>query len=147
MNRALLPIVAGQGMWVRATTRMAAPATGPTTGTVGDPSRETLRVGVLGDSTAAGCGVDTHDDGFAGCLARALAARTGRTVTWEVVGEFGATSRRVRYRLLPRLGDNLDIAVLLAGATTSSPGAPPISGATTSPPSSTSSVPTPRTSR
>lgn len=116
MNPLLLPIVAAQGMWLRATLKMASPATGPTTGTAGDGSGPAIRVGILGDSTAAGCGVDTHDDAFAGCLSRALAARTGRPVTWQVVGQFGATGRRVRYRLLPRLGDDLDIAVLLAGA-------------------------------
>jgi lysophospholipase L1-like esterase len=44
-----------------------------------------------------------------------LATRSGRTVEWEVVGQHGATVRRIRYKLLPRLGDNLDLAVLLAG--------------------------------
>jgi lysophospholipase L1-like esterase len=74
-----------------------------------------LRIGVLGESTAAGCGVDTHEEGFPGCLAREFVARTGRPVTWEVVGQFGATSRRIRHRLLPELGGELDLAVLLAG--------------------------------
>jgi lysophospholipase L1-like esterase len=39
-----------------------------------------------------------------------------RPVKWEVVGQHGATARRIRYRLLPRLGENLNVAVLLAGA-------------------------------
>jgi lysophospholipase L1-like esterase len=112
----LLPIVAVQGMWVRYTIRMASPAAGPTTGTVGDAFGPPVRIAVLGESTAAGFGVDTHDDGFPGCLARELAARTRRPVTWEAVGQFGATARRIRYRLLPRLGENLNVAVLLAGA-------------------------------
>jgi lysophospholipase L1-like esterase len=38
-----------------------------------------------------------------------------RPVTWEVVGYDGATATRIRYRLLPQLGENLDVAVLLAG--------------------------------
>ena len=75
-----------------------------------------MRIAVVGESTAAGCGVDTHDHGFPGWLARELAARTRRPVRWEVVGQFGATARRIRYRLLPRLGENLHVAVLLAGA-------------------------------
>jgi lysophospholipase L1-like esterase len=74
-----------------------------------------LRIGVLGESTAAGCGVGTHEQGFAGCLARELAVQAGRTVDWEVVGQHGATARRIRYRLLSQFGENLDVAVLLAG--------------------------------
>jgi lysophospholipase L1-like esterase len=116
VNLLLLPIVAVQGMWMRSTIELASPAAGPTSGTVGDPFRPPGRIAVVGESTAAGCGVDTHDDGFPGCLARELAARTRRPVRWEVVGQFGATARRIRYRLLPRLGANLNVAVLLAGA-------------------------------
>jgi lysophospholipase L1-like esterase len=74
-----------------------------------------LRIGVLGESTAAGCGVGTHEEGFAGCLARELAVQAGRPVDWEVVGQHGATARRIRYRLLSQLGENLDVGVLLAG--------------------------------
>jgi lysophospholipase L1-like esterase len=116
VNPLLVPIAAAQGTWMRSTIKMASPAAGPTSGTVGDPFRPPVRVAVVGESTAAGCGVDTHDHGFPGWLARELAARTRRPVRWEVVGQFGATARRIRYRLLPRLGENLHVAVLLAGA-------------------------------
>jgi lysophospholipase L1-like esterase len=120
VNPLLVPIVAVQGMWMRSTIEMASPAAGPTSGTVGDPSRSPVRIAVVGESTAAGCGVDTHNDGFAGCLARELAQRIRRPVTWEVVGQHGATARRIRYRFLPQLEENLDgqrldLAVLLAG--------------------------------
>jgi lysophospholipase L1-like esterase len=74
-----------------------------------------MRIGVLGESTAAGCGVDTQEEGFSAFLAGDLATRTGRPVDWEVVGEYGATARRIRHRLMPRLGEDLDVAVLLAG--------------------------------
>ena len=32
-----------------------------------------------------------------------------------MVGQYGATARRIRHRLLPRVDDGLDVAVLLAG--------------------------------
>lgn len=115
MNPLLLPVIAVQAMWVRSTTETLPPASGPTAGTVGDGSRQHLRIAVVGESTAAGCGVGTHDDGFAGCLARELSTRTHRPVTWKVLGEPAATARRIRFRLVPRLGDNLNVAVLLAG--------------------------------
>jgi lysophospholipase L1-like esterase len=111
-----MPVVAVQGRWMRSTVKMASPATGPTSGTVADMSGPPLRIGIVGESTAAGCGVDAHDDGFPGWFARELAARTHRSVAWEVVGQFGATARRIRYRLLPQLSGDLDVAVLLAGA-------------------------------
>lgn len=115
MNPLLMPVVAFQGMRVRSSTETLPPADGPTTGTAGEPSDVPVRVAVLGESTAAGCGVDTHDEGFPGCLARKVSALTDRPVEWEVVGQNAATARRIRYRLLPELGKGLDAAVLLAG--------------------------------
>ena len=115
MNPLLLPVVAVQGMWVRRTTEALPPAAGPTAGTVGDGSHPPVRVAVLGESTAAGCGVATHEEGFAGCLARELAVRTRGPVEWDVIGLHAATARRIRHRLLPRVGGDLDLAVLLAG--------------------------------
>jgi lysophospholipase L1-like esterase len=115
VNPLLMPVVAMQAMRLRPAIDMLAPAAGPTRGTVGGGDGEPMRLGVVGESTAAGYGVDTHDDGFAGCMARELAARSGRPVSWEVVGQHGATARRIRHRLLPRLEGDLDLAAVLAG--------------------------------
>jgi len=117
VNPLLFPVIAAQGLWVRYRTEVLPPAGGASSGSVtelaaGDP----LRLAVVGESTAAGCGADTHDEAFPGALARELATRTGRPVSWDVVGQYGATSRRIRHRLLPQLGENYDLAVLLAGA-------------------------------
>ncbi|HZM75699.1 MAG TPA: SGNH/GDSL hydrolase family protein [Candidatus Limnocylindrales bacterium] len=113
MSRFLLPLAVAQGIWVRRTAEVLPVASGPTTGAVGDGSP--LRLGIVGESSAAGCGVDTHEEGFPGCLAREVAARTGRRVRWEVAGEHAATARHIRDSLLPRLETDLDVAVLLAG--------------------------------
>lgn len=135
-----LPLIAVQALWLRATVKLAPPASGPAEGVAGpagpsepienrEERREPLRIAVVGDSTAAGCGVAEHRDGFAAQLARELAARAGRPVEWRTIGQFGATSRRVRFRLLPELEQalelnrngarastqGLDAAVLLAG--------------------------------
>lgn len=115
MNRLLLPVVALQGLWVRSTFTPAEPVDGRVAGTVGAAGGPPVRVAVLGESTAAGSGVDSHDDGFAGALAALLAARTGRPVDWAVAAQPGATARRIRHRLLPRLTGDYDVAVLLAG--------------------------------
>lgn len=103
-----------QGLRARGRIEILPPAGGPTSGRTGADAAA-LRLGVLGESTAAGCGVDTHEDGFTGALARRLAGPTG-SVEWTVVGENGATSRRIRDHLLPQLTGEFDVAVLLAGA-------------------------------
>jgi lysophospholipase L1-like esterase len=128
MNPFLLPVIAAQGLYVRYSTEVLPPAGGPTTGTCPDARRsgafgtegpeaggEPVRIAVLGESTAAGCGVDGHDDGFTGHFARELSERAGRPVEWSVWGRHGATLRRIRYRLLPEVGSGLRVAVLLAG--------------------------------
>jgi lysophospholipase L1-like esterase len=116
MNRVWLPVVAVQGLWLRSTVRPASTPGGGTSGTVPGPSEAPLRLAVLGDSTAAGCGVTGDEEAFAAPFAREVAARTGRPADWQAVGQFGATARRIRFRLVPRLGDDLDVVVLLAGA-------------------------------
>ncbi|MEV4624527.1 SGNH/GDSL hydrolase family protein [Asanoa sp. NPDC049573] len=116
MNPILLPLAAAQGLWLRATLKPAPEAGGATNGTAPGVSGTPLRLAVVGDSTAAGCGATHHTEGFAAALAQRLAADTGRPVAWETVGRYGATARRVRHQLLPRLGDDLDLVVLLAGA-------------------------------
>lgn len=118
VNPLLMPIVAAQGYWVRSRTEVLPPADGPTTGEAeppGDNAGTVLRIGILGESTAAGCGAGTHDEGMPGALSRELAERTGRRVEWSVVGQNAATARRIRYKLLPQLGQELDVAVLMAG--------------------------------
>ncbi|WTX00882.1 SGNH/GDSL hydrolase family protein (plasmid) [Streptomycetaceae bacterium NBC_01309] len=116
----LLPVLALQALWVRARIEELPPAAGPTDGVVAGScagSEPALRLAVIGDSTAAGCGVDTHDEGIVGALARELSTAALRPVHWEVVGQHGATSLRIRHRLLPELRqENFDVAVLLAGA-------------------------------
>jgi lysophospholipase L1-like esterase len=117
VNPLLAPVIAAQGLWVRSSIKLLPPAAGPTTGTVGQAQAgNPVRIAVLGESTAAGCGVDTHDEGFPGSLARIVAQRTGRPVEWQAVGQHGATGRRIRYKLLPEIGQDLTLAVLLAGA-------------------------------
>lgn len=112
-----MPVVAVQGRRMRSRIGTVPPADGPTTGTVGDSAAGSpVRLAVLGESTAAGYGAHTHDNAFAGCLARELSGRTDRPVTWEVVGQYGATARRIRHRLLPQIGEDYTLAVLLAGA-------------------------------
>ena len=117
MSSLLLPVVAAQAMWKRRRTVPIPAATGPASGIVAAPGGHVpLRLAVVGDSLAAGYGVHAHDAGFGGSLARELCERTGRTVGWTAVGQYGATARRIRHRLLPRITGQADVAMVVCGA-------------------------------
>lgn len=115
MNPLLMPLVAVQGRRARSQIEVLPEAAGPTAGRTGDGGGEALRVTVVGESTAAGCGAATHEEAFAGEFAQALSRLRTRPVQWHVRGRHGATIRRVRYRMLPDLDAPVDVAVLLIG--------------------------------
>lgn len=114
MNPLLLPLVACQGVRVKRDTIRLPEAEGPRCGRVGDGPA--LRLSVVGESTAAGCGVLTHDEGMAGQLARALVS-TGLApgVEWSVTARNGATASAFRRSLLPGIPDGVDLTVVLLG--------------------------------
>jgi lysophospholipase L1-like esterase len=99
---ALMPLLIAQGRRVRATALKLPEAAGERRGVAGT-GHVGLRVLIVGDSSAAGVGVGTQDEAFAGQLAQALAARTGAAVGWQLVATSGHTAR--------------DAARALAGAT------------------------------
>ena len=115
MNPLLLPLVVAQAAYVHRTIGKEPRPEGPTNGFVASPTGETLRLLVLGDSSASGRGAPTHDLAFAGSMARAISARTGRPVEWRAMGKYGATSEKIRHGLLTKVRGTWDLAVLLVG--------------------------------
>ena len=59
----------------------------------------------IGESTMAGVGAVTHEEGFVGTLAKELAEKTQYNINWEVVAKSGYTVRKVRKRLVPKIID------------------------------------------
>jgi lysophospholipase L1-like esterase len=116
MNPLLIPLVMLQKRQAGSNMKLLPEASGPTSGVVGNPAHPPFRLAVVGESTAAGCGVASHEEGFAAALARELASRSSQSVAWNVLGQHGATTRRIRYKLLPQMEDSYDRVVLLAGA-------------------------------
>lgn len=84
-----LPVLLTQGLRVRRETVRLPDADG-LTGVAGEG--EPLNLVVLGDSVAAGVGVEHHRDTLAGHLARRLATTRSRAVAWQVVALTGATA-------------------------------------------------------
>jgi lysophospholipase L1-like esterase len=111
---ALAPVLLVQGLLVRRRTPTLPEAAGPRHGSAG--AGEPLQVVVLGESTAAGVGVDRMADALAAQFARELAARTGRQVRWTVSARTGATAAYARHALLPAaVREPADLALVVLG--------------------------------
>jgi lysophospholipase L1-like esterase len=111
----LFPVLLLQGRQVRRTVPRLPEAGGPSEGQV--PGAEpALRLLVLGESTVAGVGAPSHEDGLAGQTARALASATGQAVRWRAIGRSGVTAHTTRTELLePAVNVRADVAVIALG--------------------------------
>ncbi len=109
----LLPLMAAQGKRIRASVPKLPPASGPE-GIVEKGSGLPIRVIALGESTIAGIGVETHEEGFSGTLARALADQLGKPVAWKVYARSGYTAKRVTEKLIPQIAET-DIDLIVIG--------------------------------
>ena len=96
----LSPLLIHQGRKARRDTPRLPEATGDCHGQYGDgiPERRLL---VIGESTAAGVGVQRHEQGLASQLARLLHERSGKTVAWHTFGINGATLSELMDNLSP----------------------------------------------
>jgi lysophospholipase L1-like esterase len=87
----------------------------PWEGAVSGP--EPLRVLVVGDSTAVGCGTTSRDEMLAARIAHHAAAATGRGATWRAIGQNGhRTDEFIRDYLADALAHPADIIYVSLGA-------------------------------
>lgn len=113
----LAPVLAWQGIKVRTRVPRFPEAAEPEGFAPGDLTPP-LRLTLLGESTAAGVGVERHRDGLAGHLSSAVAGLTGREVRWRVVARPGATARAALREFVPNLRDggwSPDVVVVALG--------------------------------
>ncbi|MCB0579390.1 MAG: SGNH/GDSL hydrolase family protein [Phaeodactylibacter sp.] len=109
------PVLMLQGKRVRASIPELPEAGGPKRGIAGRGGHP-LRLLALGESTIAGVGVASHEEGFTGCLAAFLHRATGRPVEWQVLAKSGYTARKALRHLAPLLPtDPLDLIVVGLG--------------------------------
>ena len=111
---ALLPVLLAQGRRVRDNALRLPEAAGARQGVVGE-GRVALRVLIVGDSSAAGVGVGTQDEAFAGQLAQSLAARTGAAVGWQLVATSGHTAADASRALAGATLQTADLLVTALG--------------------------------
>ncbi len=109
----LLPILYFQGKLIRKRVPSLPEAKG-NEGLINTGAHRELRLISIGESTIAGVGVDTHDEGFTGAMARELATRFQANIRWKVYAKTGYTAKKVVHKLLPKIEEK-DVDIIVIG--------------------------------
>ena len=75
---------------------------------------QSVKLLVLGESTAAGVGARTHETALAGQFARFLGEKVGASIEWRVVGRTGITVKETIRDLLPQIPNEKYDYIMLA---------------------------------
>ncbi len=111
----LLPILYVQGKRIKAKIPLLPEASGPE-GNVTKDSHKKLSLLAIGESTIAGVGVETHEAGFTGALARALSTALEAGVSWSVYARSGYTAQKVKEKIIPKISEkSVDLIVIGLG--------------------------------
>lgn len=112
----LLPILLAQGIRIKRSVPKLPPAEGPHGMVRRVKSNVFKQVLFLGESTVAGIGVRTHEEGFAGTLARELASLQQCNIEWKVYARSGYTAKQVRQFLVPSIQEtSVDLIIIGLG--------------------------------
>ncbi len=112
----LLPLMYFQGKKIKASVPELPEAKGIKGSTTNANSKKTLNLLTIGESTIAGVGVKTHEEGFTGTLAKELSSRLSANVDWKVYARSGYTARRVHQKIIPKIQEShADIIVVGLG--------------------------------
>lgn len=114
LKLALAPLLVTQAVLTRRRLPQLPEAAGPRQGVVGRGAADQgLALLILGDSSAAGVGVDHQRDALAGQLSRALAAQLGAPVRWQLCARSGVTTAQAL--ALVDQAAPADVAVVVSG--------------------------------
>lgn len=122
----LSPLLIPQAAWVIARAHRLPEATGLRTGQIG--SGPSLRLLMIGDSSAAGVGAPRQDEALAGQLTSLLAQQY--TVDWRLIAKTGATTASTLSHLKGREQIKADVAILIHGVNETTRLVPPARFAT-----------------
>lgn len=113
----LLPLLLYQGKKIRKKVPQLPEAMGNTGISLpSEKSEKQLNLITIGESTIAGVGVDTHEEGFTGTLAKGLADLTGHKIKWKVYARSGYTAKTVNKKLIPKIKEKeIDLIVIGLG--------------------------------
>lgn len=113
LKLALSPLLVTQALQARRSVPVLPEPPGPRSGAVG--SGAPLRLLLIGDSSAAGVGVQRQSQALAGPLARRLAEATGTRVHWRLLARSGITSAQALDLLRGEGPVQADIAIVVTG--------------------------------
>jgi len=81
-----------------------------------ETEHDALNVLCVGESTMAGIGVLSHEDGLAGSIAKELSIQYERSISWNVVAKSGLTVRQLRNLIIDLgQGKDPDIVIVAVG--------------------------------
>jgi lysophospholipase L1-like esterase len=79
-------------------------------------SEKTLKMLTIGESTIAGVGVHTHQEGFTGALANELAIGLNTNIDWKVYAKSGYSALKVKEKIIPEIIEkSIDFIVIGLG--------------------------------
>lgn len=117
LKLALSPLLVAQALHARRSVPVLPEPPGPRSGAVG--SGAPLHLLVIGDSSAAGVGVQRQSQALAGPLARRVAESTGTRVHWRLLARSGVTSAQALDLLRAHRPEGgpvqADIAIVVTG--------------------------------
>lgn len=80
-------------------------------------TQKTVRMLAIGESTIAGVGVQTHQEGFTGALADALSQSFNVNILWKVYAKSGYTAKNIIQDIIPKITETeIDLIVIGIGA-------------------------------
>jgi lysophospholipase L1-like esterase len=110
----IVPLLIWQGKRVRNTIPNLPEAVGTKGQVIGN--EDIINLLAIGESTFAGVGVLTHEEGVTGQLAKFLSEQTNRSVNWEVIAQSGYSAKKVLTELVPMIPKTpFDIIVIGLG--------------------------------
>jgi lysophospholipase L1-like esterase len=111
----LLPIMYYQGKKIKASIPDLPEAEG-VSGKAICQSNKQLKIITIGESTIAGVGVKTHQEGFTGNLAKELSSKLNANIDWNVYAKSGFNAKAVREQILPNIQQEaVDLIVIGLG--------------------------------
>jgi len=112
----LLPLMYYQGKKIRASVPQLPEARGPSGFVNYSDHSSDLKLITIGESTIAGIGVESHEEGFSGTLAKELATKLQSNISWKVYARSGYTALMIRNKMIPKIKeDYADIVVVGLG--------------------------------
>lgn len=111
----LLPVLLAQALHVRRTAARLPEPPGPREGQAGGHAGRAVSVLFLGDSSAAGVGVDEQASALALPTARSLAARLNAAVHWQLIAKSGVNTAQAFAMLKRAVVRRADLLVTALG--------------------------------